>query len=150
MTSPLRLRYLDSSVFIAFLNEETMPSAGGTPRVEVARRVLEQAAAGTYRIITSALSVAEVRLFPGATVVSPPSAGAGIFEPQRIQIANLDLAIALSAQALGNAYNLKPPDAIHLATAIQYNCAELLVWDDAFIRRVNRRPIPGLRVCEPY
>ena len=127
-----------------------MPTADGTPRVEVARRVLEQAAAGTYRIITSALSVAEVRLFPGATVASLPSAGAGIFEPPRIQIANLDLAIALSAQTLGNAYNLKPPDAIHLATAIQYSCAELLVWDDAFIRRVNRRPIPGLQVCEPY
>ena len=51
---------------------------------------------------------------------------------------------------MGDEYGLKPPDAIHLATAIQYNCAELLVWDDAFIRRVNRRPIPGLWVGEPY
>ena len=147
MTSPLRLRYLDSSVFVAFLNQETIPAADGTPRVEVARRVLEQAAAGTYPIVTSALSVAEVRLFPGAAAVQ---ASAGIFEPPRIQVVNLDLAIALSAQTFGNAYNLKPPDAIHLATAVQYNCAELLVWDDAFIRRVNRRPIPGLWVGEPY
>ena len=148
MTSPLRRRYLDASVFVAFLNEESIPTADGTPRVAVARRILEQAAAGTCRIVTSALSVAEVRIFPGATVAPP--AGAGIFDPQRIQVVNLDLAIALSAQALGNAYNLKPPDAIHLATAIRHGCDELLVWDDAFIRRVNRRPIAGLWVGEPY
>ena len=149
MTSPLRRRYLDSSVFVAFLNEETLPTADGRPRVEVARRILEQADAGTARMVTSALSIAEVRIFPGATVAAP-EAGAGIFEPPRVLVVNLDPDIARAAQTLGNAYNLKPPDAVHLATAVRYNCVELLVWDDVFIRRVNRRPIPGLWVGEPY
>ena len=149
MTSPARPRYLDSSVFVAFLNEESIPTADGTPRMEVARRILEQAAAGTGRIVTSALSIAEVRIFPNATAGSPPPAGAGIFGLPNAHIVSVNIDIATMARRLGVEYGLKPPDAIHLATAIQYNCAELLVWDDAFIRRVNRRPIPGLWVGEP-
>ena len=150
MTSPLRPRYLDSSVFVAFLNEESIPTADGTPRIEVARRILAQAAAGTHRIVTSALSIAEVRIFPNATAGSRPPAGAGIFGLPNAHIVDVDTDIASMARQLGIEYNLKPPDAIHLATAIRHHCAELLVWDDAFIRRVNRRPIPGLCVGAPY
>ena len=150
MSSPLRERYLDSSVFVAFLNEETIPTPDGRTRVAVARGVLAEAVAGGRRIVTSALSVAEVRNTPGATASSfVPPGDAGIFELSCIRVVNVDLTIALAAQRLVSHHNLKPPDAIHLATAIQHNCAELLVWDDAFIRRVNRRPIPGLWVGEP-
>ena len=149
MTSPLRPRYLDASVFVAFLNEETIPTADGTPRVEVARRILEQADAGSYRIVTSVLSIAEVRLFPGATAAPPPG-GTGVFGLPNVHTVNVDREIALMARQLGVEYSLKPPDAIHLATAIRYGCDELLVWDDAFVRRVNRHPIPGLWVGEPY
>lgn len=149
MTSPLRPRYLDSSVFVAFLNEETLPTADGTPRVEVARHILEQAGPGTDRIITSVLSIAEVRLFPGARAGSPPD-GVGVFGLPNVHTVNVDSDIAIMARRLGRKYGLRPVYAIHLATAIRYDCAELLVWDDAFVRRVNRRPIPGLWVGEPY
>ena len=149
MTSPLRRRYLDASVFVAFLNEETIPTADGTPRVAVARRILEQADAGNDRVVTSVLSIAEVRLFPDATAGTPPG-GAGVFGLPNVHTVNVDREIALMARRLGVEYNLKPPDAIHLATAIRHNCGELLVWDEAFVRRVNRRPISGLWVGEPY
>lgn len=149
MTSPLRRRYCHSSVFVAFLNEETIPTADGTPRVEVARRILELAGAGNYRSVTSVLSIAEVRLFPGATAGAPPG-GAGVFEPPNVHTVDIDNEIATMAQQLGLEYDVKPTEAIHLATAIRYDCAELLVWDDAFIHCVNRSPIPGLWVGEPY
>ena len=150
MTSPLRLRYLHSSVLAAFLNEESLPTADGTPRVEVARRILERAGGGTDRLVTSVLSIAEVRLFPGAAVGSPPSDGVGVFGLPNVHTVNLDIEIATMARRIGVEYSLKPPDAVHLATAVRYDCAELLVWDDAFVRRVSRRPIPGLWVGEPY
>ena len=151
MTSPSQERYLDSSVFVAFLNEETIPTPDGRTRVAVARGIFTEAAAGGRSIVTSALSVAEVRNTPGATA-SPfvPPGDAGIFELSSIRVVNVDMTIALAAQRLVSSHNLKPPDAIHLATAIRHHCAELLVWDDAFIRRVNRRPVPGLWVGAPY
>ena len=150
MTSPLRRRYLDSSVFVAFLNEESLPTADGTPRLAVARRILEQAGTGTDHLVTSVLSIAEVRLFPGATAGSLAPDGDGVFGLPNVRTVNVDIEVATMARRIGVEYSLKPPDAIHLATAIRYDCAELLVWDDVFIQRVNRRPIAGLWVGEPY
>ena len=138
-------------MFVAFLNEETILTADGRTRVAVARGIFAEAIAGGRRIVTSALSVAEVRNPPGATasqLVAP--GGAGIFELPCLRVVNVNMTIALAAQRLASHHNLKPPDAIHLATAIRHGCAELLVWDDAFIRRVNRRPVAGLWVDEPY
>ena len=73
-----------------------------------------------------------------------------LFSQPYVGLVDVDIVIASNAQRLGEEYTLKPPDAIHLATAIQHICYELLAWDDDFIRRVNRTPIPGLRVGEPY
>ena len=150
MTSPFRLRYADSSLLLALLNEESITADAGTTRFTVALRIFQNAAAGHYHLLTSVLSIAEVRTTPGGTVASYlPQSRAGIFGLPYLHLADVDETIAFAAQQLGDEYGLKPPDAIHLATAIQHNCAELLVWDDAFIRRVNRRPIPGLWVGEP-
>ena len=103
--------------------------------------------------LLSVITIAEVRYIgidqtrPAA--VELPAINRLLHRPS-LDKADADIDIAMMAQRLGREYSLSPPDAIHLATAVQHNCAELLVWDDAFIRRVNRRPIPGLRVCEPY
>ena len=151
MVNPVRFRYLDSSVFVAFLNNEMLPTSAVAPRAEVARRILAEAEAGEYGIVTSVLTVAEVRRASQApSVLHGVPGNAGLFGWSLIRLENLDLTIALASRDLGERYGLKPPDAIHLATALQHNCYELLVWDDDFVRRVNRIPLPGLRVCEPY
>jgi len=151
MTSPPRLRYADSSLLLALLNRESIATGTGTTRFNVALRIFRNAAAGEYRMLTSVLTIAEVRTTPGGTIASDlPQSEGGIFGLPYLRTVDVGTEIAFAAQRMGDEYGLKPPDAIHLATAIQYNCAELLVWDDAFIRRVNRRPIPGLWVGEPY
>ena len=151
MTSPLRLRYVDSSLLLALLNRESIAAGDGTTRFNVALRIFRNAAAGEYRLLTSVLTIAEVRTTAGGTVDSyRPQSEAGIFGLPYLRLVSVDRRIAFAAQRLGDEYRLKPPDAIHLATAIRYGCGELLVWDEAFVRRVSRRPIPGLWVGEPY
>ena len=152
MTSPLRASYLDSSLFVAFLRQETIPAGRGATRFAVARRILADAAAGRIRAVTSVMTLAEVRYISGDLLPAAEELQLinRVLRHPSITMADIDIDIALQGQSLGREYNLKPPDAIHLATAVRYNCAELLVWDDVFIRRVNRRPIPGLWVGEPY
>lgn len=152
MTSPLRASYLDSSLFIAFLRQETIPTASGAARADVARRILDDAVAGRIRAVTSVMTVAEVRYISGDALPAAEELRLinRILQHPSITMAAIDITIALQGQFWGREYNLKPADAIHLATAVQYHCDELLVWDDAFVRRVNRRPVAGLWVGEPY
>ena len=73
-----------------------------------------------------------------------------LFDRANIRVIDLPRPIAILAQSLGEEYNLRPADAVHLATALYSECDELLTWDVRFVRRVNRRPIQNLPVGEPY
>ncbi len=49
-----------------------------------------------------------------------------------ISVVNVDRSIALKAAQLRAKYGLKPPDAIHLATAIERNCEYFVTTDNGF------------------
>ena len=151
--TPTRISYLDSSVFLALFKNETIPAAGGVARVDIARRIINDADAGRIRAVTSVITIAEVR-YIGIGRTRPADAELRLInrllQRQSLVRAGIDTSVALMAQRLGREYSLSPPDAMHLATAIRHNCVELLVWDEAFVRRVNRRPVSGLWVGEPY
>ena len=51
--------YIDSSVFIAWLNREVV---GGVDRYAIADHIIQAAEAGEYRMFISALTLAEVRV----------------------------------------------------------------------------------------
>ena len=140
-------------MFLAFLRKESEPAARGLTRFELALRVFREGATGQRRLITSALAIAEVRRFDSAgrlSRIEEQHIINALFSRAYIHVVDLTRPIAILAQSLGEEYNLRPADAAHLATALYSECDELLTWDTRFVLRVNRRPLPGLRVSEPY
>ena len=63
--------HLDSSVYIAFLKDETIPAHGGLARADLAELIIDAGEAGLIAISTSMVTLVEVRR--GAN--SPPTPG---------------------------------------------------------------------------
>ena len=59
-----------------------------------------------------------------------------LLETENLQVVPVDVAIAEEAARLRAAYNLKTPDALMIATALQAGCEAFLTNDDA-LRRVG-------------
>jgi predicted nucleic acid-binding protein len=128
--------YLDSSVFIGWLNREFI---NGKDRREIARSILDRARAGEFQITISAITVAEVVKIPDPSI-SPltPEGGEELiryFELDYFDFVPVDRLIAEEAQRLQRQYQvlkLKPADAMHLACAVRNKCDFLLAWDEPF------------------
>jgi predicted nucleic acid-binding protein len=130
MTEPL-LQYWDSVVFIGYL-------AGEADRAATVQTLLRHVEAGSIRLVTSTLTIAEVRCF------STYSASTGrnnpdhekrveeLFGGDQIEFRAVTDFIAREAQRIGCAHNeLSPADCIHIATAIDVGASALLTWDGA-------------------
>lgn len=116
--------YWDACTWIAFINKE-MPSDGNTitrPRFEMCRDTLKKAEGGQIEIVTSAFTIAEVcKRQPDPA--QPAINLAAFFDQKYILLVPVDKQIALRAQnlQLAGVGKLKPPDAIHLASALVAN-----------------------------
>lgn len=107
-------RYWDSVTFLGWLGEEP-------DKVPDCRPVLEAAEAGTVTLVTSALTIAEV-LWPKGHKKIPAEHARKIeafFRHSWIIVRELDRFIAEDARELVWNKNIKPKDAIHLATALR-------------------------------
>lgn len=107
-------RYWDSNAFLGWLAEES-------DKVPHCRPVLEAAESGGLMIITSALTIAEVLWLKGEQKL-PPSRAKQIeafFRNRWIVVREVDRFIAEDARQLVWDKNIKPKDAIHLATALR-------------------------------
>jgi predicted nucleic acid-binding protein len=115
-------------------------------RIEPYRTLLlpvwQQAAAGALTLVTSELSLLE-------TLVGPLKAGDKTLEADYrrllqhasdLRLAPISSAILERAAELRATTNLKTPDAIHAATAIEKTCSHLVTNDPAF------RRVPGVNV----
>jgi predicted nucleic acid-binding protein len=124
--------YWDSVAWIAYIQKE-MPGPNSTfsePRYDMCRRTLKRAEAGELEIATSAFTLAEVCKQP----LDPTSPGlnlAAFFDQKYILLVPVDKPIGLQAQKLQSAgvAGLKPPDAIHLASAIVHDIPVLHTFD---------------------
>jgi predicted nucleic acid-binding protein len=131
--TPRRI-YWDACAWIAFINRE-MPSASNAilrPRFELCRETLKSAESGDVEIVTSAFTLAEVcKRGPDAT--NPGSNLAAFFDQKYILLVPVDKQISLRAQnlQLAGIGGLKPPDAVHLASA--------LVWSIPVFHTFDRR-----------
>ena len=107
-------RYWDSNAFLGWLAEES-------DKVDYCRPVIEAAEAGRVRILTSALTIPEVLWIKGQDRISADSAAKveAFFRHKWIVIRELDRFIAEDARALVWSHNVKPKDAVHLATALK-------------------------------
>jgi predicted nucleic acid-binding protein len=136
--------YLDSSVFIGWLWDETR---NGINRKEVATHIFKLAERGVFRIYVCAFTMAEVHKkwkLPTLTNEQDEKLLA-FFEHEYIEVVDVDYEIGEQANRFCREYGLRPADAVHLACALRAGCDVLLAWDGDF-DRVTR---PDIRIEEP-
>lgn len=107
-------RYWDSVTFLGWLSAEP-------DKVPNCKPVLEAAEAGNVTIITSALTIAEVLWLKGHDKIGAAHAKKieAFFRHSWIVVREVDRFIAEDARELIWNKNVKPKDAIHLATALR-------------------------------
>ena len=107
-------RYWDSNAFLGWLAKEP-------DKASQCRPVLDAAESGNLVIITSALTIAEVLWLKGGQKLPPAHAKQieDFFRNKWIVIREVDRFIAEDARRLVWDKNVKPKDAIHLATALR-------------------------------
>ncbi len=153
MAEPFNKPYLDSSVFFALVKREEIPCPGGLVRWQIAERIFNDAESGKYIIFTSTATIAEVRRTrrQGEPLRQDElQLVREFFQHQYIATIDVNREIAEKAQELGATYGITAIDAIHLSTAIWWQCDTLLVWDKGFSHHFENAPIEGVRVTEPY
>ena len=108
-------RYWDSACFIGVVNEEQ-------EKFSACMAVVNAAEHGDVRIVTSALTIAEV-LWPKGRPFAIPREKKGIlenfFQHEWIAVRDIDRRVAEEARELVWSYEaLKPKDSLHVATAL--------------------------------
>ena len=145
--------YLDSSVFFAHVKREEIKCPGGLWRWEVAYGILKDAETGIYKVFTSTVTLAEVRRIKVKNEELDENeleAVRKLFEHEYIQPIEVNREIGEKAQRLGAKYGISPMDAIHLATAIWWECDVFLYWDKALAAALGPGPIENVVLAEPY
>lgn len=106
-------RYWDSNAFLGWLAREAH-------KVTHCRPVIEAAQAGDLVIVTSALTIAEVLWLRGQPRIPAEQARTieAFFQHRWIVSREVDRFVAERARGLVWDHNVKPKDAIHLATAL--------------------------------
>lgn len=155
---PISTPYLDSSVFIAHIREETQPAMETKTRFQITSALLGAAEQGKYKIYTSTLTIAEVRRLKDAkkelTANELPKINAlfkRFMEHEWIVPIEVSRAVAEKGQMLGATFGMSPTDAVHLASAILVGCNVLMVLDKkTFVNKVGAGSVEGVYVREPY
>lgn len=120
---PLRV-YWDSCVYIDCIQQ--------TPdRHTLLESIIEQAKNGDIVLVASTLVLAEVVKLdaPDATAEEEAKRILRFFENDFIKVRNVTRRIAEHAADMVRVYSIKPPDAIHVATALAGKCVSLQTYD---------------------
>jgi predicted nucleic acid-binding protein len=122
--------YLDSSIYIAAIKGETAEPGKG----DLSGQVISLAQQGHFPVIASTFVYAEVIKDRNAPKLTPQQEATidGFFEQSFITWVEVDLVIAKAARNISRQLGLKPPDAIHLATAARVGADQFLTWDPDF------------------
>lgn len=109
-------RYWDAVTFLGWLKEEP-------DKVDEIRPVIEAAESGTVTLVTSTLTIPEVLWLKGQQKIDPQNANKieAFFRHSWIVVREVDRFIAEAARDLVWNKNVKPKDAIHLATALRHD-----------------------------
>lgn len=133
MASPDRISW-DSCAWIAHIQQERIYGSNGKTIIEdrgaMCRFVLAAAEKGAFEIVVSALALVEVISRNRAAGIDDQKVR-DYFDNEYILLVNVDKQLGDYARRLmlsGHA-GLKPPDAIHLATACIANVKELHTFD---------------------
>jgi predicted nucleic acid-binding protein len=153
MPGKLKLLYWDSCVFLSYINADP-------GRIDTLDAILDdiQKSNGESKIVTSILTKIEVA---GSATEYATRVLSTVIEQKIdalwndasvIEFIELHDGVAIRArdlmrQALTQGWSLKPPDAIHLASAQWLGVEELHTYDDKLPRYGT---MIGCKICEPY
>ena len=126
MAADSNYNYWDSCIFIDGLKK----TAGRYPQI---LQLEIEARAGSLFIFASALAIAEVVKLKDYGPLTEDEAReiANYFRHKFVRILPVDRLIARSAAQIVREHDLKPPDAIHVATALRARCAVMYTYDRA-------------------
>ena len=139
--------YLESSVFIALIKGEVVREVD---RGDIAQHILDDASTRRWPIFTSTFTLAEVikdRSRPMLTPLEEQKID-DFFKHEYIKLVTLDREVAELARKLARIHNLRPADAVHLASAIKVQADELLTWDEHNFP-INHT-VEGVKIKLPY
>jgi len=138
------LIYWDSDAFLGWLQNEPGKS-------ELCEGTIKRAEGGEVLIITSALTIAEVLWMRGAPRVTRDKAEIlrRFFRRSFIRVRNVTRAISESAQDLVWDHNIRPKDAIHVATALDAKAPVLETFDDNLLGKTGTVGDPPLVIRKP-
>jgi predicted nucleic acid-binding protein len=117
------------------------------------RAIIDDAGKGAIDIFTSALSLAEVSKQPPGTLGSVDKIK-DFFENDYIVVVQLDRRTGeLAREFMQKGYTgLKPPDAVHLASAARANVEEMHTFDQKLLNldeKITKADGTTLRICKP-
>lgn len=143
---PAQRRLWDSSVIVGYL-------AGQQDLAEVCENIIARAERGEIEIVVSAMATIEVAYLRGEDDIVSEARIRELFSRPYIIPAAIDVRIASIARVLVRKYRygprLKPPDAAHLATAIQWQIPLIETTDPDLFRLNGREGDPLITVRKP-
>lgn len=154
MVKPRRVVW-DACTWIATIIQEKVPTKGGgvEDRGRLCNHVIELATRKAIEIATSGLSLAEV-CKDDAVKGEDGDVLSDFFRNDYILIVPVDRYVGTLARQLmqGGHPGLKPPDAVHLATAVVAEASEFHTFDRALLKldqkiRMNSGGL--LTICKP-
>lgn len=134
--------YWDSVVFIDLIEE--------TPgRISRLQSVIERAMKQEVVIVTCALTMVEVVKLKNLNLLDEDAERrvTEFFENAYISVRNVDRFVAEAARPIVRKDGIKPPDAIHVATAILSKVEVIHTFDQPLLKQNGK--VDGLRIEEP-
>ena len=149
MSLPYSKPYVESSVFVGFIKGEMQGPNLDKDAKLIFESIINNAKAGKFHIITSALTIAEVHKNKKSPTLSDAENQdlRPYFRESFIQIVEIDrqvgdraneLCRTLQADTTNGFKALRPNDAIHIASAERAECDVILAWDAVFMSQGPR------------
>jgi predicted nucleic acid-binding protein len=146
----------DSCAWIAMIIQEQSPLKGGgyEDRAKLCNHVIGLAARKQLEIATSGLALAEVCKHDEVKAVGGDELS-DFFRNDYILVVATDRNVGTLARRLMQSGHsgLKPPDAVHLATAIVADVKELHTFDKKLLALDGKLEMPNggaLKICRPF
>ena len=121
--SDFKLIGIDTDIFIYYLEEN--------PEFGIAsKKIIDSLNSGNLRGVTSILAVSEIISKKGLSKSVAKDLEATFFEIPNLTILEVSLKVAVEAGRIRREYSLRLPDAIQLATALQFKAQAFVTNDE--------------------